>query len=284
MVTHRVAPDRENATVDDAPHKPAIMLQRTWIDKLITAEDTLHVHKILGVTVLAHFVFQLSYFFATGRMHLPWFMLMPHVALHATSFQFKVLPVRPTRTRRNMFIWQELRLHAAIFALRGCAVIWWPHRAFTIVFLTMICADVVTYYCGTANVSTVRGCHAYKKTTPLKRLSAAFFSMSQLGGTLICSGIPYGPPSPILAFCTLPAIQTSAFGMTLLRKNIIRKETWQIVYSAELILAYVAWYRVYGNLWLLPMALAAYAARVMGVSKYILWGVVCTVTQKVGWP
>ncbi len=46
---------------------------------------------------------------------------------------------------------------------------------------------------------------------------------------------------------TLPPVQTSAFGMTLLRKNLISKRAWTAVYVAELLLVYVYWLLAYGN-------------------------------------
>ena len=242
------------------------------ISRLFTKEDEYHVHKILGGLVLLNMFYQFIIYFIYKEMNLRWYLMLPHIVLHISSFKFNVLSKRPSRMRGNMFIWKELRLHSAIFAYRGCAVIFYPKMGPYVIFATMAAADLATYVYGDPNVSTVRGHHIYQKKSLVKRLAGAFFSISQLGGTLICSGAfqPHGV-SPILAFSTLPSIQTSAFGMTLLRKNIISKTTWQIVYSFELVLAYYVWYCEYNNIWLLPISVFAFFLRSQGLSKYIIW-------------
>ena len=77
--------------------------------------------------------------------------------------------------------------------------------------------------------------------------------------------------SKFLTFQTLIPIQTSAFGLTSLRKNIIEKTTWQIVYSIELSLVYIYWYYEYGNLYIIPMSGVPYFFRKIGLSKYAIW-------------
>ena len=59
--------------------------------------------------------------------------------------------------------------------------------------------------------------------------------------------------------------------MTLLRKNIISKRTWQIVYSLELVLVYVMWFKERRNLHVIPVSIVAYFLRRNGVSKYLVW-------------
>lgn len=252
--------------------KKEVKEKKSIISKLFTKEDTFHIHKLFGFLVLFHFVYQVTYYIFTGTMNIKWYYMLPHVGLHLSSLKFKVLSQRPSKMRGNMFIWQELRLHAAVFAMRAVFAIWYPMYGKIIIFVTMLLADLVTHLYGNPEVSTVRGNHNYVKKSMIKKVSGAFFSISQLGGTLICSGCfqPNGV-SKILAFCTLPAIQTSAFGMTLLRKNIISKETWQIVYSIELILTYWIWFTEYRNLWLLPIGMIAYFLRTQNISKYLVW-------------
>jgi hypothetical protein len=78
-------------------------------------------------------------------------------------------------------------------------------------------------------------------------------------------------PSRILMFSTLPPIQTSAFGMTLIRKNIINKNIWTIVYSIELFTTYYIWYKEYNNLNILYISAILYMIRRTGCNKYLLW-------------
>ena len=99
-------------------------------------------------------------FAALYALHAPWltvFTLAPHVLLPLTSFIFTVLPKRHVESRTSMFIWSELRLHAAIFSLRSCLVILLPALAIPIVALALVAADLATHYRGTPGVSTVRG-------------------------------------------------------------------------------------------------------------------------------
>ena len=92
-----------------------------------------------------------------------------------------------------------------------------------------------------------------------------------MGATLICGGFFQDIPSSYLMFVTLPAIQTSAFGMTLLRKNIISKETWQIVYSLELTLVYLIWLLEYKKLKCLVDKYGVVYFEKSGMNKHVLW-------------
>jgi hypothetical protein len=157
------------------------------------------------------------------------------------------------------------------FGWRSCFVILFPKYSFLIVLLTMLTADIVTDYYGNPNVSTVRGNHDMEKKSIMKQIYSSFFSTSQLGATIICAGFFQDKISPYLVFATLPPIQTSAFGMTLLRKNIVNKSIWQIVYSIELLLVYVIWYLEYKNLYIIAYSIIAYICRKFNIDKYILW-------------
>jgi hypothetical protein len=241
-------------------------------DKLFTHEDTFNVHKIMGFYCIANYFTQIALYHYNVVWLTPYVMI-PHLLLPITSFMFKVLSFRPTQNKMNMFIWNELRLHATIFTFRSCLAIIFPTHAIEILIMTLISADVATYYYGTPGISTVRGkIERHGKRNLVKELSAAFFSISQIGATIICGGLLQNNVSPILVFLTLPPIQTSAFGMTLLRKNIINKNTWTVVYLLELSLVYVYWYLEYGNVNIFLYALPFYLLRRQNVSKYILWG------------
>ena len=247
------------------------------LKKLFTNEDPYFFHKIFGFYCLGNFFFQFYLYFTYGKMILTPLVILPHILLHLSSFIFHVLPKRPVtndnKIVRNMamFIWEELRLHSMAFGWRSCFVILFPKYSFLIVLLTMLTADIVTYYYGNPNVSTVRGNHDMEKKSIMKQIYSSFFSTSQLGATIICAGFFQDKISPYLVFATLPPIQTSAFGMTLLRKNIINKSIWQIVYSIELLLVYVIWYLEYKNLYIIAYSIIAYMCRKFNIDKYILW-------------
>tara|TARA_Y100000389_G_C17429838_1_gene501866 strand:+ start:1001 stop:1810 length:810 start_codon:yes stop_codon:yes gene_type:complete len=239
-------------------------------NKLITHEDPYHLHKTLGVYVLAHFLFQYTYYFINGNMILNEINILPHVGLHLSSFIFSVLKKRQMGTM-GMFIWEELRLHSMIFASRGCFSVLYPSMRIPFVFITMGLADLATYYYGDKNISTVRGDHTRESNRIVNKLYSIFFSTSQLGATIICGGFFQQNYSTALVFSTLPAIQTSAFGLTLIRKNIINKTIWQIVYGVELLLVYILWYSETNNLFIIPLSFSCYLARKMNISKYYLF-------------
>lgn len=246
-------------------------------EKLVTHEDPFHIHKTMGIYCLCNFVFQLSYYFVNREMCLSNMVMTPHILLHFTSFVFRVLAKRPVTqdnkiiSKMSMFIWEELRIHSFIFGLRSAFIIIFPSLSIPIVFVTLILADVATHHYGNPHITTVRGNNNMEKKSNVKKIYSMFFSTSQMGATIICAGFFQKNINPILVFCTLPAIQTSAFGMTLLRKNIISKEFWQIVYSIELVLVYIVWYLEYKNFNVIGYSLIAYLLRSNDLNKYALW-------------
>lgn len=247
------------------------------LSSLITKEDPLHIHKSLGIYCLLHYVYQFLYYYNYGTMNLHLLNIIPHILLHFSSFIFRVLDKRPVTEdnkivkKMAMFIWEELRLHSLFFGTRSCLIILLPNCAIPIIYINMLLADGATFIYGNSNVTTVRGNLNIEKKSTIKQIYAGFFSTSQLGATIICGGFFQKTINPILVFSTLPAIQTSAFGMTLLRKNIISKEIWQIVYSMELMLVYIMWYLEYKNFDIIFISLLAYMLRRENINKYILW-------------
>ncbi len=237
------------------------------LQKLITHEDPYYIHKTFGVFCLTNYLVQYYLFFVYKVHYLDWVTIFPHILLNASSFIFVVLKTRPTETKMNMFIWEELRIHSLLFAWRACLCILFPQFKFYICFLTMFLADLTTKYHGIPNVSTVRGQHhKVGQRSLIKEFMGAFFSISQLGATYICF---YS--SSILVFSTLAPIQTSSFGMTLIRKNLITKTTWSVVYSFELLMTYYIWYCEYKNLNILFISLFLYIIRKKNISKYLIW-------------
>jgi hypothetical protein len=207
-------------------------------------------------------------------MNLNQWNILPHMGLHASSFIFKVIKTRTMTPQMAMFIWEELRLHSLIFAFRACMSILIPEYRILFVFATMISADITTHIFGSNKISTVRGNHERVSSNFFKLVSGAFFSTSQMGATLICGGFFQTEYSSVLTFSTLPPIQTSAFGMTLIRKNIINKQTWQFVYGIELSMVYLLWYLEKGDILILPLSLFCYLMRIFNMNKYFLFSMI----------
>lgn len=247
-------------------------------EKLITSEDPYHVHKSLGLICLLNYGIQYYLYFMYDKPILNLFTILPHILLQSSSFIFKVLDKKPIESRLSMFIWTELRLHSLIFTCRSCFCILLFYYRYNKIYyqlvtiIAMICADIVTNKYGTIGVSTVRGQHEKVGMCSIqKELTGAFFSISQMGATIITSGIFQSKISSILIYSTLPPIQTSAFGMTLIRKNFISHKHWSIIYSIELLFTYFIWYKEYKNLHFIPLSIFIYLLRRLKVSKYIIW-------------
>ena len=238
------------------------------ISKLFTNEDHLNVHKIFGSLVLFNYFFQYMNYFIFDETYLNFITLIPHFLVHYTSFQFNVLKERSKNKIMAMFIWEELRAHSMIFAYRALFILLQPNYRVMFTFLTMVFADLATDNFGDRQFSTVRGDHNKRSLSYYKYFASNFFSMSQMGATIICAGFFQNKWSPILVFSTLPPIQTSAFGMTLIRKGIIDKKVWQYVYAIELLFVYLIWYMEMQNLYIVPLSAIFLFMRKMNMSKY----------------
>jgi hypothetical protein len=200
-----------------------------WKNQLITKEDPLHVHKILGVLVLCSYIWRLpkvlSYESDMGfRSHpewtLPTFVL--HACLNLTSFKFHIPSLRIKSGGGR--IWPEYRLHSLIFGARciACMAINWYEDYFRIgepnytlnyivVMLTMVAADYAS--------ATVR-----HRSNSIQELSAPpgakfFFSVMQFMAT---SAALCGHHRRYdIFFYNLFVIQLTPFTMTLRRKNLV---------------------------------------------------------------
>lgn len=247
-------------------------------EKLFTHEDSYHLHKSLGLYCLLNYGYQFYLYFTYKEPILNFFTILPHILLHISSFNFKVLEKRPVESRMAMFIWKEQRLHSLIFAWRACFAILFVNYCYLFTFLAMMGADVATFIYGTEGVSSIRGQHSkVGKRDTIKEFFTTFFSISQFGAIIITLGIFQDKPSKILIFSTLPPIQTSSFGMTLIRKNMITYKTWSTLYTLELLFTFLIWYKENNNLCVLPLSMIVYFLRCNGISKYTIWSYLCSI-------
>ena len=240
------------------------------LKKLATHEDPYHIHKIFGIISLLNFIYQLAMYFYLNKMYkFNNLAYLPNIVLPVTSFIFNVLPKKKTNGTMGLFIWKEMRLHVLIFSTRGIITGLFPKYAFFSCIGTMIIADIATYFHGTSGVTTVRSDHTQSATLLAKFIKCAY-ATSQFGATIVCAGLFQKQVSPILAFMTILPIQTSAFLMTLVRKNIIGIIGWNVIYSLELLLIYVMWYIEYKHLNVLFISGLVYLSRPY-MSKYMIW-------------
>lgn len=125
---------------DDVAYKKSFCCSRKYvIKKLVTKEDPIYLHKTLGLLALVSYVYRFYVVFPmTGGLgfdgsyfdHLTVFI---HAALSASSLIFEVLRLRILN--RPLVIWEEYRLHAIGFTMRGVSVYlfgyFWPYEWYT---------------------------------------------------------------------------------------------------------------------------------------------------------
>ena len=296
-----------NANDDESMYraKPGEHLKtKVDLSKLKTHEDPYHIHKTLGVLSLLSFAYR--YFWVlptTGTLGFEgstfdWVNMCVHLALSTSSIMFHVVKAR--MLRRPMIMWEEYRLHAIVFSLR-CFVVYSVGAAFrhgslpflgmapnslpdensalgraiifTAVMANHVLADYITSLHGTPGVTSVRV--AVSKNTGKVKYSAvkkfySFYQFLAVGSHLL----PHARTMD-LGYNSLIAIQSSAFLMTLCRKNIITFRTHGLVYSICLFLSAGYILRTFVPTHGVAFVLAAFAVfqtRVaLRANKYVLW-------------
>ena len=246
--------------------------------RLFSQHDPAHVHAILGALSLVSFLYYYGNVVYHGRLPadgVPPYVMLLHLSLSLSSILFAV-PRR--RIRRNpTLIWFEYRAHAVIFTLRSVAIYVANHYLHSaavvrlgVVLCTGAAADYVSRVYGEEGITTVRGNGKYRDARV--KMIVPFYSVYQ-----ICASASHiYDYNPVFSgYNTLIAIQSSAFGMTLVRKGIVGWKYHAAGYSFCLLLSmYAMWLQVipphrYG-FWIL-CALVSIGRIMDGVNKYALW-------------
>lgn len=252
------------------------------LQKLNTSEDKFALHKTLGIYCTLHYIFRYLYFIFTGSMNFTTtsvtvLSVLPHFLLPITSFLFHVLP---SRKISNLIIWEEMRLHSIIFGSRSIAIFYFylynPNinsfiRLLVVLFFHVL-ADLVTQKYGEKNKSTIR---VYQDLThtdpPVIKIAKLYYSFSQIVATAAL--IAPGKHTLDTSFSILIGIHYAAFLMTLNRKNIISKRTYNIGYTISLLLVAIVIFCQLGyQFYILCMFLFILRTQ-LGVDKYIVWGI-----------
>lgn len=121
----------------DKEMKNSFCCSRKYIfKKLVTKEDPIYLHKILGLFAICSFIYRFYYVFPlTGNLGFEgtWFdhfTIFMHIALSVSSLIFHVLKQRILK--RPLVIWEEYRLHAISFTMRGVSAylfaLFWPYE------------------------------------------------------------------------------------------------------------------------------------------------------------
>lgn len=258
--------------------------------KLFTQEDAFNMHKTLGLLSLLSFFYRYFYVFPTtgtlgfdGKLF-DYLTFMLHMMLSSSSLVFHVLEKR--LLKNPLIIYEEYRLHAILFSLR-CVIVgmvgllgsyFEPYQQI-VLWLGMcgihLAVDNVTEKYGTPGVTAVRA----NDPNNLKyvKLFYAYYQILAIG-----SHLTINPRLADLGFNTLIAIQSSAFMMTLKRKNIVRWTSYIFWYGLALLLSIVYIAKAKGFHFLALMLIPFIGRTQLGINKYIVWSLYVIIGRLLG--
>lgn len=205
--------------------------------KLVTKEDPLHIHKLLGIICLVNYGYRYYLLIQTGTMdlnnHTATTLVLCHATLSCSSILFHIPSIR---NKSAPMIYPEYRLHSIIFVLRSVVCFFLTYYDCSILYkfgtcyLTMIMADAVTARYRSDNQNTTMRDMPFdpRIKEDEQREIILMQSSQQIGATLYMFGNLDSCFSPMFA------IQLAAFLMTLVRKNIIDSNMWHLIYNVSL--------------------------------------------------
>jgi hypothetical protein len=216
------------------------MPEETNLHKLITKEDPIHLHKLLGAFALANYMYRYYLLFFYGSMFLNTPLDLGMVAIHGClSLSSLIFHIPRKRHAKLPMIYPEFRLHSIVFGMRSvicCFVDFYGgtyklYFKIGVCFATMMIADLITKQYAEPGDTTMRSM-PYSETTPDSDIQTItqFHSIQQMSATM------YMLLNVDAAFSPLFAIQFAAFLMTMVRKSIIRPNTWHLLYSWALMI------------------------------------------------
>ncbi|CAB9502273.1 unknown protein [Seminavis robusta] len=265
-----------------------------WKKQLFTKEDSIYLHKTLGMLCLVSFVWRIVQvdgitmkhsdmgFVSHPKLTVPTILL--HLFLSTSSFIFRI-PER--RIKTGYRIWPEYRLHSLVFLCRSLAFpllqyyenlnglppnyLWNVAIVLSSVMVADIASASMKYPSG-----TIRGFQTNK-------LLKFFFSAVQFHATAACL---YGGTSAVtrrsgVLWIHTFVIQMNAFLMTLRRKNLLSHEAGIAAYAWMLGAGFliVVWLHVMeaskGMQTIHAITLTANVAAMLrlglGMNKYVMW-------------
>lgn len=252
------------------------------VRKLFTEEDKYFIHKVLGLIALISFIYR--YFIilpSTGTLgfsndYFSYITISLHMLLSMSSLIFHVLSSRIAEN--PLIIYEEYRIHAILFTLRSFFVTiigmnqdyLGKTTSSTLLVVSILIihllVDYVTYLHGTPGITAVRH---LDKDEGINKLGKRFYSYYQF--LALASHLILNNYSHDLGFNTIIAIQSSAFLMTLKRKNISGWRTHAFFYLLCLFLSTYYIFLVKGYMFMVYVAFL-FAFRVFfDINKYLIW-------------
>ena len=214
--------------------------------KLISNQDYLHLHKILGFGCLINYFIKFYWKFNNNNAYLDNYSPLFHLGLSLSSFIFKV-PI--LRLNSKAIIWKELQLHNIIFTSRSIFIIYHcnllnptinnPYFYYIsrlgIIYFHHYLADLISNKFQNNEKTTTRHIPYNTNNKYLIDINKKFYAISQI---LATTTLLLTTKADNAFFIMFP-IQLSAFLMTLVRKDIISNNTWHYIYSSSLLLPYL---------------------------------------------
>ena len=253
------------------------------LEKLNTREEKCYTHKILGFLCLCSFVYRYVYVFSKTHTlgfvgsWFDFFYICVHLCLSCTSLFFHVMKSR--KLKFPMIMWEEYRLHAIVFTCRCVFVFFlgfiknytvWSRLFFYVVVMAHhIAADTVSSLYGKEGVTAVRVAYSKKGELRYPYLKS-FYSFYQIAA--LCSHLIPDENIMDFGYNALIAIQSSAFLMTLCRKNIITFQTHAVVYSLCVTISSFYIFFKKESFYFTGCVFLLFILRTrMNVNKYFLW-------------
>ena len=255
------------------------------VKKLFTEEDKFNAHKILGLLALISYAYRYFYVLPTtgslGFNHdlLSYVTLFLHMLLSCSSFVFHILKFRIIEN--PLIIYEEYRLHAIVFTFRGIYVSCFglfmhlipkqfqlPSLLISVLLIHLL-VDLITYKFGKPGVTAVRINEAPKKESHLLKKATLGYAFYQF--LALASHLSLDDDLRNLGFNIVIAIQSSAFLMTLKRKNLIEWWSHAFWYTFALICSMYYLYVIKGCKFFLYVFLVFTGRVYFDLSKYTVW-------------
>ena len=254
--------------------------------KLSTHHDKYHIHKTLGIISIIHFVYRFIILFFPVSSSSCILFYINHLLLHLSSFQF-VLPRQ--RIFSRPLIWEEFRIHNAIFATRNILPCIFPAITTSsawckilYVWLWMFLADKATQKTKEQGITTRK--IPYPSGTLLKDIERqkSFYVSSQFHATILSI------TDPEYSFLCVFGIEIAAFAMTLCRKGYLSVLGWHRVYFLSLYSMYI----VLSLKQIEPVIFMACMSSVIAkqvrirtkLNKYMIWAIVIATNTPINVP
>lgn len=210
---------------------------------LLTHHDKYHIHALLGLTTLLHFLFRWIMLFVYGdafvNKKMFWFNVLTMLLHSALPLSALPLPIPHSRNFSAPMIWQEFRLHSLTFASRHMlstimSLAFPLNRAIQliIVHLTIFTASLVSDVYGDRQRRTTNTMpYALEIGSAEVQHTKNMYIRAQFMATAFTLT---GRPS--LSFIPTLGIQVAPFLMTLVRKGKISVSAYHMIYAWTVLL------------------------------------------------